>query len=201
MYVPSPRPGNSPLGSGSGYPALASNGGSAGARFVPSNFQYNGRVAVALLPSLAVMAGYGGNAVAAALAVRACWRAGLLRGDSLPWLAANQDACPTPASMSYVITCDGLCCCGKGRPPNCTGSACLSCCPAAPVNCHTTERARSSHLLHCAAGSDGHLHPGCSAIQGGSLHVGLVSHNPPTSGLDMDHRRALYTVECASSLQ
>ena len=68
----------SPLGSG--YPALASNGGSAGARFVPHNFQYNGRVALALLPSLAVLAGYGGNAVAAALAVRrlpAAVRAGL----------------------------------------------------------------------------------------------------------------------------
>ena len=58
----------SPLGTG--YPALASNGGSAGTRFVPHNFQYNVRVALALLPSLAVLAGYGGNAVAAALAVR-----------------------------------------------------------------------------------------------------------------------------------
>lgn len=41
----------------------------ASSRFAPHNFQYNGRVALALLPSLAVLAGYGGNAVAAALAV------------------------------------------------------------------------------------------------------------------------------------
>ena len=38
-------------------------------RFAPHSFQYNGRVALALLPSLAVVAGYGGSAVAAALVV------------------------------------------------------------------------------------------------------------------------------------
>lgn len=54
------------------------NGGSHAApsssRFVPHSFQYNGRVAMALLPSLAVLAGYGGNAVAAALAVSSSGR-------------------------------------------------------------------------------------------------------------------------------
>lgn len=33
----------------------------AGARFAPSAFRWNGRVAVALLPSLIVLAGFGGT--------------------------------------------------------------------------------------------------------------------------------------------
>jgi hypothetical protein len=59
-----------------GYSQFTQNGGGAGthstassARFVPSQFLYNGRVAAALLPSVLVLAGYGGGAVAAALAV------------------------------------------------------------------------------------------------------------------------------------
>lgn len=45
---------------GVGYPPMSTNGGSSssvGHRFVPHNFQYNGRVALALLPSLGVSAG------------------------------------------------------------------------------------------------------------------------------------------------
>lgn len=59
-----------------GYLQFTQNGGSGGthstassSRFAPSQFQYNGRVAAALLPSVLVLAGYGGGAVAAALAV------------------------------------------------------------------------------------------------------------------------------------
>lgn len=54
------------------YPPVSNGAGAAAPsshRFVPHNFQYNGRVALALLPSLGVLAGYGGNAVAAALAL------------------------------------------------------------------------------------------------------------------------------------
>ena len=40
------------------------------ARFTPQAFRYNGRVAAALLPSLFVLASYGGTQVAAALVVR-----------------------------------------------------------------------------------------------------------------------------------
>ncbi|PSC73750.1 no exine formation 1 [Micractinium conductrix] len=50
------------------YPALAPSGSSS-ARFTPHQFRYNGRVALTLLPSLGVLAGYGGTAVAAALAL------------------------------------------------------------------------------------------------------------------------------------
>jgi hypothetical protein len=39
------------------------------ARFSPRPFGYNGRVAAALLPSLAVLASYGGSQVAAVLVV------------------------------------------------------------------------------------------------------------------------------------
>lgn len=57
----------------SGWPG-AGNGstgslGRSSTRFVPHDFRYNGRVAMALLPSLVVLAGFGGNAVSAALAV------------------------------------------------------------------------------------------------------------------------------------
>ena len=52
------------------YPLATNGGSSAASRFVPHKFKYNGRVALALLPSLATCAAYGGNAVAAALAVR-----------------------------------------------------------------------------------------------------------------------------------
>ena len=43
--------------------------GPSSARFSPKPFIYNGRVALALLPSLAVLASYGGSHVAAALVV------------------------------------------------------------------------------------------------------------------------------------
>ncbi len=91
-------PGNTMLSAGSlgrttsgvaagayGYSQFTQNGGgthstASSSRFVPSQFQYNGRVAAALLPSVLVLAGYGGGAVAAALAVRdwlaalpCCW--------------------------------------------------------------------------------------------------------------------------------
>lgn len=58
-------------GSG-GWPVVgngASLGRSSSTRFAPHDFRYNGRVAMALLPSLVVLAAYGGNAVSAALAV------------------------------------------------------------------------------------------------------------------------------------
>lgn len=81
-------PGNTMLSAGSlgrttsgvaagayGYSQFTQNGGgthstASSSRFVPSQFQYNGRVAAALLPSVLVLAGSGGGAVAAALAVR-----------------------------------------------------------------------------------------------------------------------------------
>lgn len=89
-------PGNTMLSTGSlgrttsgvaagayGYSQFTQNGGggthstASSSRFAPSQFQYNGRVAAALLPSVLVLAGYGGGAVAAALAVSAaavhCW--------------------------------------------------------------------------------------------------------------------------------
>lgn len=43
-------------------------------RFSPKPFKYNGRVAAALLPSLAVLASYGGSQVAAVLVVSALWQ-------------------------------------------------------------------------------------------------------------------------------
>ena len=49
-------------------PAYASNGPSL-SRFTPQSFKYNGRVAIALLPSLAALAIYGGSQVAAVLVV------------------------------------------------------------------------------------------------------------------------------------
>lgn len=59
--------------------SVGTNGSSVGAlgrlsrsRFTPHDFRYNGRVAMALLPSLVVLAGYGGNAVSASLAVSCC---------------------------------------------------------------------------------------------------------------------------------
>lgn len=39
-------------------------------RFAPNNFQYNGRVALALLPSLCVVAGFGGKLPLGVIVVR-----------------------------------------------------------------------------------------------------------------------------------
>lgn len=44
---------------------------SAGARFVPNSFQYNGRVAWALLPSLIVLMSAGGKMFAGVMTVSA----------------------------------------------------------------------------------------------------------------------------------
>lgn len=60
-------PYTSPPGGNIGFSSAPSQPSS---RFVPQNFKYNGKVALALLPSLAVVASYGGSEVLAALVVR-----------------------------------------------------------------------------------------------------------------------------------
>ena len=66
-YAPSP-----PGGFGAGYPPPLPRppaGSAPPPRFVATSFAYNGRVAAALLPCLAVLAGHGGAHVAAVLLV------------------------------------------------------------------------------------------------------------------------------------
>ena len=53
------------------------------ARFSGGSFSLNGRVALALLPCLAVLASYGGGLVAAVLLVSAGGRAGWRREDAV----------------------------------------------------------------------------------------------------------------------
>lgn len=64
--IPYPSPGSYPSPVERSY-----TNGPTTARFSPKPFSYNGRVAAALLPCLAVLASYGGSQVAMVLVVSA----------------------------------------------------------------------------------------------------------------------------------